>query len=320
MKAAVVTRFGTNWDVSVRDVARPVPGAGELLVRVHSTTVNRTDLGEIRHPILNRLITRAKAQRRILGMDFAGVVEAVGPGVTAFKPKDRVFGMCPLRADGAQAEYLCIDEIGWVASLAPAIPFGEAVVCEGAFYANASIGRLSLKPGSPILIFGASGAIGSAAVQLAKYHGYHVTAAVQPQHLAMARRLGADRVLDTSSEEYRRLGGEFDFVLDSVGKMTASQWRPLLTPDGVFATTDMGPKGQSIMLFLWSQITRSGRVTIPVPPRGSGGPFVKFLKERLDAGDFRAVIDRTFPLDRIADAYRYVETGQKAGIVVIDVA
>lgn len=319
MKAAVVTRFGKNWAVSVRDVPKPVPDTGQLLVRVHATSVNRTDLGELRHPFLNRLITRAKAQRSILGFDFAGVVEQAGPGVAAFTPGDRIFGICPFRADGAQAEYLCVDESGWIAPLASAIPFGEAAVCEGAFYANASIGQLALKPGSPILIYGASGAIGSAAVQLAKYHGFHVTAAVQPQHLAMAGTLGADRVVDTSSDDYRRLSGEFDFVLDSVGKMTASQWRPMLTHDGVFATTDMGPRGQSLMLLLWSLVTRSGRVLIPVPARGSGRTFVPFLKHRMDAGEFRAVIDRSYPLDRIADAYRYVETGQKAGIVVIEV-
>jgi NADPH:quinone reductase-like Zn-dependent oxidoreductase len=320
MKAAVVTRFGKSWAMAPQKVPKPVPGPGELLVRVHAATVNRSDLGELLHPYLNRLITRANGQRKILGMDFAGMVEAVGPGVTRFKAGDRLFGMCPFSADGAQADYLCIAEDRWMTLLPDSIPFGEGVVCEGAFYAWGSIGRLELPPGSPILIYGASGAIGSAAVQLAKYRGYHVTAAVQPQHLAMAQTLGADRLLDTSSDDYRRLGREYDFILDSVGKMRASQWRPLLKPDGVFATTDAGPRGQSLMLLVWSLITRSGQVTIPVPARGSGLSFVNFLKERMEAGEFRAVIDRTYPLNRIAEAYSYVQTGQKAGIVVIEVA
>jgi NADPH:quinone reductase-like Zn-dependent oxidoreductase len=248
------------------------------------------------------------------------VVEAVGVGVTRFKPGDRLFGMAPFSADGAQADYLCIPEDRWMAILPDSIPFSDGVVCEGAFYAWGSIGRLTLPPASPILIFGASGAIGSAAVQLAKYRGYDVTAAVQPQHFAMARSLGADRVLDTSSDEYCKLEAAFDFVLDSVGKMRAAEWRPLLKPGGRFATTDAGPGGQSLRLLVWSLITGSGEVAIPVPARGSGLAFVPFLRERMEAGEFRAVIDRHYPLERIAGAYAYVQTGQKAGIVVIDVS
>lgn len=320
MEAAVVSRFGKNWDISTRKVPKPIPGEGDLLVRVHAATVNRSDLGELLHPFFNRLITRAKGQRKILGMDFAGVVESVGTGVNRFKPGDRVFGMCPFRNDGAQAEYLCIADTSWVAIMPTAIRFDHAVVCEGAFYANGSLCRQQLERGSPILIYGASGAIGSAAVQLGKYYGFDVTAVVQPQHLAMARTLGADRVVDNQSDEYGSLGPRFDFVLDAVGKMTSSQWRPLLTPGGVFAATDIGPKGQSLMLLVWSLITRSGRVTIPVPPRGSGLAFVHFLKQRMEAGEFRAVIDRTFPLNQIVEAYRYVQSGQKVGIVVIDTA
>lgn len=319
MKAAVVTRFGKSWAIALQEKPKPMPGAGELLVRVQAASVNRSDLGELLHPFFNRLITRAKGQRKILGMDFAGAVEAVGAGVTRFKVGDRLFGMAPFSADGAQAEYLCISEDRWMAILPQSIPLHEGVVCEGAFYAWGSIGRLDLPRGSPILVYGASGAIGSAAVQLAKYRGFHVTAAVQPRHLAMAQTLGADRVLDTSSEEYRQLGPDHDFILDSVGKMRAAEWRPLLKPGGRFATTDAGPKGQSLMLLLWSLITRSGQVTIPIPERGSGLAFVPFLAERMATGDFRAVIDRHDLLDRIEEAYAYVQTGQKAGIVVVDV-
>ena len=320
MKAAVVTKAGPHWSIEVQQLPTPEPAAGEILVRVRATTVNRTDLGEILHPLLQRIITRsAKAQRTILGMDFAGEVEAVGAGVETFKPGDRVFGMCLLRANGAQAEYVCMAESGWLAPLPAAIPFGQAVVCEGAFYANASLSRLRLPPGSPILVYGASGAIGSAAVQLARYYGFHVTAAVEPRHVAMAQSLGADRVVDIASGEYRALGKSFDFVLDAVGKMTIAQWRRLLKPDGTFAATDIGPWGQSLLALLWSMVTRSGRVVIPIPERGSGQAFVHFLKDRMEAGQYRAIVDRKIPLDQIADAYRYVQTGQKAGIVVVEV-
>lgn len=320
MRAAVVSRFGKSWKIAPREVPKPIPGEDELLVRVKAATVNRTDLGELRHPVLNRLITRARRQRTILGMDFAGEVEAVGARVNSLKPGDRVFGMCQLRANGAQAEFVCMPENGWIARLPAATRFDQAVVCEGAFYANTSLSRLRLKPGSPILIYGASGAIGSAAVQLAKYYGFDVTAVVEVRHLAMAQSLGADRVIGYPSDEFAQLAGTFDFVLDAVGKMTIFQWRKLLNSEGVFAATDIGPWGQSLLYLLWSLMTRSGRVTIPVPPRGSGRAFVPFLAERIEVGEFRAIVDRKYPLNSIADAYRYVETGGKAGIVVLDVA
>jgi NADPH:quinone reductase-like Zn-dependent oxidoreductase len=321
MKAAIITRFGSRWSIEVWQVPKPVPAAGEVLVRVRAATVNRTDCGELRHPLLVGLIAgRGRARRTILGMDFAGEVEAVGAGVTGFKPGDRVFGMCPYGRNGAQAEYLCLPESGPIAAMPAAMPFDQAPVCEGAYYANASVTQFGLGPGRNILVYGASGAIGTAAVQLAKYAGAEVTAVVAGRHLDLARSLGADRVVDYATPEFRKLGKSFDFVLDAVGKMTIFQWRRLVKPDGRVAITDLGPWGQDLPFLLWSAVTRDGRVSVPLPERGSAQAFVNFLKERMEAGQFRAVVDRKYPLDAIADAYRYVETGQKAGIVVIDVA
>jgi NADPH:quinone reductase-like Zn-dependent oxidoreductase len=318
MRAAVVTRFGRRWAVELRDMPQPAPGPGELLVRVRAATVNRSDMGELRHPVLQRLITLGQAGRRILGMDFAGEVEAIGPGVAAFAPGDRVFGLAPFSGDGAQADYFRMAATGPIAILPADIPFGEAPVCEGAYYANASLSRFDIGPAHRILVFGASGAIGTAAVQLARHRGAEVVAAVLPRHLDMARNLGASRVVACDSAEFRELGPSFDLVLDAIGKMRARQWRPLLKPDGVFATTDAGPRGQSLLLLLWSLVTRSGRVTIPVPKRGSAPGFVGSLAELMEAGAFRAVIDSTYPLEAIANAYARVETGEKAGIVIVD--
>jgi NADPH:quinone reductase-like Zn-dependent oxidoreductase len=198
------------------------------------------------------------------------------------------------------------------------MPFDEAPVCEGAYYANASVSKFC-KPGCKALIYGASGAIGTAAVQLAKYYGAYVTAVVAARHVGMARSLGADRVVDYQTQEFRQLGANFDFVLDAVGKLAVFRWRRLLHPDGFFAVTDLGPGGQDVPFLLWSAITRSSKVSVPLPRRGSAPQFVNFLKERMEAGQFRAVVDRKYKLDAIADAYRYVQTGQKTGIVVIDV-
>jgi NADPH:quinone reductase-like Zn-dependent oxidoreductase len=191
------------------------------------------------------------------------------------------------------------------------------VVCEGAFYANAVLKRIGLKPGHKILIYGASGAIGTAMVQLAKAFGAKVTAVVATRHLDLVKSLGADRAVDYTAENFARIDETFDFVVDAVGKTTFFRCRRLLKASGVFAATDMGPWGQTLVLAMWSAIMRSGRVVIPAPGRING--FVNFLKGLMEAGQFRAIIDRKYSLAAIADAYRYVESGQKVGIVVINV-
>lgn len=318
MKAAVVTRWGRNWSIEVRDVPKPAPAANELLIRVHAATVNRTDCGELRHPWLERfIIARGTVPRTTLGMDFAGEIESVGAGVSAFKPGDRVFGMCPRTANGGQAEYFCMPETGAVGLLPNEIPFEAAPVCEGAYYANASVSKFC-KPGFNSLIYGASGAIGVAALQLAKHYGAAVTAVVAGRHIDMAKSLGADRVIDYTTREFRELGKDFDFVLDAVGKMWVTDWRRLIRDDGYFAVTDIGPWGQDVPFLLWSAITGSGKASVPLPKRGSAQEFVRFLGDRMAAGQYRAVVDRTYPLAEIAQAYRYVQTGEKQGIVVID--
>jgi len=237
-----------------------------------------------------------------------------------FKPGDRVFGMCPSRSNGAQADYVCVPESGAIALMPANARFDEAVVCEGAYYADSGLKKFHVGPGHRILVYGASGAIGSAAVQLAKAYGAEVTAVVPTRHLELARSLGADRVIDYTAEDFSRIGERFDFVFEAVGKTSYFRYRRLLKPAGTFMATDIGPWGQYLPLLLWSAIAKNNRVLVPLPPRGGGHAFVAFLKARMEAGQFRAVIDRRYPLDEIADAYRYVETGQKIGIVVINVA
>ena len=319
MKAAMVTRFGSRWSIHVGEAPTPVPGALQILVRVRAATVNRTDCGELLHPLLNRLITRGQPRRTILGMDFAGEVETVGERVSAFRHGDRVFGMCPWGRNGGQAEYVCLPADAAIARIPADVSFDRAPVFEGAFYASGTVAEFGLRPGHSILIYGASGAIGTAAVQLARHEGAEVTAVVAGRHIDLARSLGADRVIDYATAEFRQLGKSFDFVLDAVGKMRVSQWRRLLKPGGRFAVTDLGPWGQDVPFLLWSAITRSGRVSVPLPRRGSAPSFVHSLSELMEKGDYRATVDRTYPLDEIEDAYRYVLTGQKAGMVVIDI-
>jgi NADPH:quinone reductase-like Zn-dependent oxidoreductase len=287
---------------------------------VHAATVNRTDCGELLHPTLIRLLTGGGSSRRkTLGLDFAGTIEAVGTAATRFKPGDRVFGMCGSRNEGAQAEYFCMPETGPIALMPSNLRFDQVVVCEGAFYAGPIIEYFALKPGQNILIYGASGAIGTAALQLAKESGAKVTAVVASRHIALVRSLGADFVVDYTTEAFEKIGRSFDFVLDAVGKLGIRRWRRWLKPEGVFAATDRGPWSQNLLFLLWSKVTGNGRVVIPLAKRGSGQAFVTGLRDKLEAGRYVPVIDRRYPLDAIADAYTYVQTGEKTGVVVIDV-
>jgi NADPH:quinone reductase-like Zn-dependent oxidoreductase len=321
MKAAIVARYGSPGVIEIRDVPRPEPGPGDVLVRVHAATVNRTDCGELRLPSLTRLMAGTGLRRRsILGMDFAGTVEAVGAGTSLFKPGDRVFGLCPARNDGAQAEFLSMREGGAIGLMPSNLRFDQSVLCEGAYYANAAVEQLGMGPGQKILVYGASGAIGSAGVQLARLRGAEVTAVVPGRHLDLARSLGADFVVDYESAEFDRLGRDYDVVWDAVGKLGFRRWRRLLKPGGIFSTTDLGPWGQHAWFLLWSAISRSGRAVVPLPKRDTAQAFVGGLREKMESGDYVPVIDRIYPLAEIADAYRYVQTGQKAGIVVIDIA
>jgi len=211
MKAAVITRYGSPDVIKIADAPKPAPAAGEVLIRVHAATVNRTDCGELRPRIIGRLFFGLRRPRRtIFGMDFAGVVEAVGAQVMSLKAGDRVFGMCPLRRNGAHAEYVCIPETAPIATMPANMRFDEAVVCEGAFYANSGLRKFHVGPGHKILIYGASGAIGSAAVQLAKAHGAEVTAVVATRHLNLVKSLGADRAIDYTAEDFTRIGETFD--------------------------------------------------------------------------------------------------------------
>jgi NADPH:quinone reductase-like Zn-dependent oxidoreductase len=271
-------------------------------------------------PALIRLMNGAvRSRRTILGMDFAGIVETVGAAANMFKPGDRVFGVCPSRNDGAQAEYFCMPETGPIAHLPSNLRFDQAVVCEGAFYANPAIEHFRLKPGHKILIYGASGAIGTAALQFAKDRGAEVTAVVAGRHLELVRSLGADVAVDYATVAFDQLGRHYDFVMDAVGKLGIRQWRRLLKAKGVFSTTDRGPWSQNLLFVLWSKLTGSGRVVVPLAKRGSGKTFVNDLKDKIEAGRFVPVIDRRYPLAAIADAYRYVQTGEKAGVVVVDI-
>jgi NADPH:quinone reductase-like Zn-dependent oxidoreductase len=320
MKAVINTRYGSPDILEIRQVPKPEPAADEVLIKVYATTVSRTDVGALRAqpPLIGRLLMGLfRPKWTVLGLDFAGEVEAIGANVTLFKPGQRVFGMSPEHY-GAHAEYLCVPEQGAIAAMPVGANFNEVVVAEGAWYAHTYLERFGLKPGHKILIYGASGAIGTAAVQLSKIRGAEVTAVVGTRHLDLVKSLGADHVVDYTVGDFTRIDETFDFVFDAVGKTTFFRCRRLLKPTGKFSASDLGPWWQNLFLAACSSITRRDRVVLPMPKDSE--TFMAYLKDRIEAGQFRAVVDRTYPLDEIAEAYRYVETAQKTGIVVINVS
>ncbi|MCA0872792.1 NAD(P)-dependent alcohol dehydrogenase [Seohaeicola saemankumensis] len=317
MRAVVIERYGEPDVLSLRTVPLPVPSRGEVRVRVHASTVTRTDTATLRaHPFFARAMTGLfRPRMRILGLDFAGEIDLIGEGVNAFDVGDRVFGISP-DMFGAHAEYLCVPAAGAIARIPNNLPFHEAVVGEGAWYANGTTRILS--EGMPCLIYGASGAIGTAAVQLAKARGARVVAVVGTRHVDLPGALGADRVVNYEKEDFSALGETFDLVLDAVGKTSYFKCRSLLTANGIYSATDLGPGWSNIILGGFYGATGSGRVRVPFPDDAPG--FIQELATLMSQGRFRGVFDRSFSLDEMVDAFRYVETGQKTGIVTVDLS
>ena len=303
----------------IADVDRPMAGEHEVLVKVRATTVNRTDCGFLSgKPWIVRLFSglrRPKAS--VLGCEFAGVVEAVGGGVTSFAVGDHVFGFSEWRF-GGQAEYMSMPEDGSLATMPANVTFDVAACStEGSHYALSMITKAKIEGGQHVLVNGATGAIGSAAVQLLKRLGVVVTAVCATEHVELVRSLGADRVIDYTAEDFTKDTQTYDVVLDAVGKSSFGRCKRLLAPRGVYVSSDLGFLAQNPILALVTPLFKQ-RVLFPIPPKYSRARVDGF-KAMLESGEFTPVIDRRYPLDRIVEAYRYVETGQKIGNVVIDV-
>ena len=320
MRAAVRDRYGPPEVVRVVEVEKPAVTDHDVLVRVHATTVNRTDCGlRAAKPWIYRLFLGLQRPRRtILGTEFAGEVEAVGDGVTAFKVGDRVFGFSGT-AFGAHADYLTLPEDeSMLATIPEGMSFEEAAPgTEGSHYALSSIRAVKVRRGQAVLVYGATGAIGSAAVQLLKQVGATVTAVCATDQLDLVKGLGADRVVDYTAEDFTSDGHRYDVVMDAVGKSSFGRCRRLLKPRGLYLSSDLGPLSQNPLLALVTPLGRGRRVRFPIPRSDPG--VMAHLKELIGSGAFRPVVDRRYPLEEIVEAYRYVETGRKIGNVVISV-
>ncbi len=317
MKAVVCDRYGPPEVLRLEQVERPVPEVDQVLVQVHATTVNRSDCGaRSATPFFTRVFHGLRRpKRRIPGMEFAGEVAAVGSGVTEFALGDEVFGV---KGAGAHAEYTCVRESGPIAHKPAGLSFEEAAsLPDGFIIALACVRRAEPRPGRSILVYGATGSIGTAAVQLAKHFEADVTAVSDTKNVELVRSLGADMVIDRLQDDFTKNGTIYDVIFDAVGKHSFRRSRRALKPGGVFIETDLGFMWHVPPLALLSRWIGDKRVTIPLPKYTKENLLL--LKELVETGHYRPVVDRTYRLEDVVEATRYVETGQKTGNVVLTV-
>ncbi|WKN41424.1 NAD(P)-dependent alcohol dehydrogenase [Tunicatimonas pelagia] len=317
MKAAVRTRYGSPNILTIQEVDQTRPKSYEILVRVHATTVNRTDCGILSgYPVAIRLFTGlTKPKLTTTGTDFAGEVQAVGKKVSRFKIGDKVWGF---NDNGlpSHAKYLAIAEDQPIAIIPAEVTYKQAAAsAEGAHYAYNFINKVDLRAGSRVMLNGATGAIGSAALQFLKHAGAYVTATANTKNVDLIKSLEADRVINYEREDFTQDDERYDFVFDAVGKSTFGRCKRLLKPQGIYISSELGPKAQNPLLALITPLLGGKQVKFPVPLNILRS--LNFTNELLEAGKFRSIIDRTYSLGQIQEAFRYVASGQKTGNVVI---
>lgn len=317
MKAAIHRSYGPPSMIKVEEVERPTPAEDEVLVKVMASTVNRTDCAMLRaKPFFMRFLTGLiKPKKPISGTEFSGQIEAVGSQVTSWKPGDRVYGF---NDSGLQthAEYLCISEKNNLGIIPENISFVQAAsMTEGTHYAYNMVNKVDIQPGQRVLVNGASGAIGSAAVQILKYIGAEVVAVAGSKSLELVEKLGADRVIDYEREDFTQDSQKYHIVLDTVGKSTFSRCKPIMLPNAVYISSELGPMAQNIWYALVTPLRKGRKVIFPIPLDVKAS--MEVVKNMIAENKYQSVIDRTHPLAEIREAFEYVETGEKVGNVVI---
>jgi NADPH:quinone reductase-like Zn-dependent oxidoreductase len=317
MRAIVNTKYGPPDVVKLMEVDKPFPKDNEVLIKVYATTVNRTDCGfrSAQYFITRFFSGLFKPKFKTLGNEFAGQIEAIGKEVTSFHIGDKVFGFSGTKF-AAHADYMTIAENEAITTMPGDLTFEEAApITEGGHYALCDIRASNVKSGQNVLIYGASGAIGSAAVQLVKYFGAKVTAVCDTKNVELLKSLGADHVIDYTTQDFTKTGQTFDFIFDSVGKSSFGKCKSLLNKKGIYISTELGKHSENIFLALITPILGGKKVLFPIPTISKED--VVFLKELVEKGKYKPVIDRRYFLEQIVEAYKYVETGQKTGNVVI---
>ena len=320
MKALFYDRYGSPDNIRIIDIDRPVPADKEVLVKIHAATVNRTDCAYLRaHPFFMRLLTGfLKPKKNIPGTDFSGTVEDTGKDAAFFKKGDRVFGFSDTGLS-SHAEYIVISDNTAAGIIPENISFEEAAGgCEGAHYAVNFINKIDLKRGDRVLVNGATGAIGSAAVQLLKYYGAEITAVCPADHFEKVRSFGASKVIDYNKDDFTETGGRYSFIFDTVGKSSFFKCRNLLEDDGVYISSEPGYMYQNIYLAVFTPLFKKRVVKFPYPDNIQA--TIDLMKSLLEKGLFKPLIDREYPMEKAAEAFRYVETGQKIGNVILKIS
>lgn len=319
MKAIIRTVYGNPEVLSIQEKDIPVPKDDELLIRVHASTVNRTDAAILSgSPWIIRLFTGLfKPKQAVPGTDFAGEVLAVGKQVTLFKTGDKVWGfddqgLC------THAQYFTLPEKQNIAIIPDSFSYEQAAAsAEGAHYAYNFINKVKLSEGQKALVNGATGAIGSAMLQFLKFHGLYVTAVCGTPHTELIKSLGADKVIDYFKEDFTKDEEKYDYVFDAVGKSTFGKCKKLLKPQGIYISSELGPGWQNPMLALITPLLPGAKkVKFPLPVNIKES--LAFIGNLAQQGKFKPLIDKKYPMEKIAEAYTYVVSGQKIGNVIIN--
>lgn len=317
MKAAVYRQYGTPDVISIEEFQAPTPTDDEILIRVYASTVNRTDTAfRSATNLPTRLVSGYSAPKNtILGSEYAGIVERVGNRVKDFKEGDKVFGFNALRF-GAHAQFICVKEADAVSHMPLQFSFERAAaLTEGAHYAYCCIQAAGLRPNSSVLVYGATGAIGSAAVQLLVAAGHEVTAVCKGKHVELVKTLGANNVIDYESQAYQYTDKKYEMVLDAVGKSSFSIAKKALVAGGHYYSTELGANWQNIWWAIAGKFYQGKKVLFVVPKINK--EMVNHFSKLAQQGKFRPMIDKYYDLDQIREAHAYVDSGQKIGNVVL---
>lgn len=317
MKAAINTRYGPPEVVSVKSIKKPEPNPNQILVRVMFATVNRTDCGfRSAEYFISRFFSGLfKPKFHTLGCEFSGIIKQVGENIKEYKPGDRVFGFNDSHF-GAHAEYLILNKKDVFCKFPENISYENAAcLSEGGHYALTDIKAAGIKSGHKVLINGATGAIGSAAVQICIYLGAEVTAVCSTENIEIVSRFKPKHIVDYKKQDFTQLDEQFDLVFDAVGKSRFSKCKNILKPEGIYISTELGPYWENPFMALWTSFFGKKKLLFPIPLIKKED--LEFLLRLYLEGAYLPLIDRQFSLDSIVDAYKYVETGMKTGNVLV---
>jgi len=314
MKAAVRSQYGPPDVLSVKEVPRPVPKDDEVLIRVQAASVNRSDYHVLTgSPWAMRCLTGLFRPPPVTGTDFVGRIESIGSKVQRFQPGENVMGFGGVVGTGSHAQYLAFPESGGMVTMPSNLTFVQAAAClEGTYYAATGVTQLNPRAGQRALVYGATGAIGSAYVQLLKHKGLLVTAVCPGEHRDLMTSLGADKVIDYKTQDFRQDTERYDFVFDAVDKASFTLCAPLMREGGVY--TSSGGL-ENLFLAVVTPVFGRKRVRFLVPKDIPGNLAV--IKDLVERGRFKPVIDRQYPIEKISEAFAYVATGQKIGNVIV---